>query len=556
MIQVVCSNCGIRILVPVTVQGRSGVCFGCGTPIHVPNSPKVLQDQDLAFSPGAKISDRYVIQERIGHGGMGVVYRAIDALVNEEVALKIMKPHLLKTQKGQRDFIQEAQIARRLRHENIVAVHDVSWTDDGLLYITMEFLRGQSLRAMLRRHRQERRLVDVRVCVEFVSQVLAAFEYAHRTVVHRDLKPENVMVLPGERIKVLDFGLARAVDEEAAYRPGQDPNRVVGTWAYAAPEQKRHHQVDLRTDIYAVGLILHEMLTLRTPLDEPISVNQARSDVSPSLLAVHDRALAQLPEERWQSAGEFRRNLLEAFDRSYRITFVPDSDLPTGQTVSTEGMAFLEGGSFLIGCNEFPEESPEFEVHIEPFYMDRYPVTVGEYAKFIEATGRPTPKYWHGAQFSGLSQPVVGVSWHDANAYAAWVGKKLPTEAQWEFAARGRANRKYPWGNTEPDTTHCNFGDYLGMPSIVTMHEEGMTPEGICDLAGNVYEWTRDAFSPYAQNGGVGGDAPQIAVRGGCWSSPPHELRCTHRRGVFPETQLPTVGFRCVLPAHAVPERK
>jgi formylglycine-generating enzyme required for sulfatase activity len=146
---------------------------------------------------------------------------------------------------------------------------------------------------------------------------------------------------------------------------------------------------------------------------------------------------------------------------------------------------------------------------------------------------------------------VVGVSWNEACEYAAWAGKQLPTEAQWEFAARGRGNRRYPWGHLDPDSTRCNFGDYLGMPSIVSMHEGGMTPEGIQDLAGNVYEWTEDAFEPYRhrQQGGGESDSPRRVVRGGSWHSGPLELVCSHRKGLFPESRLTTVGFRCVVPA-------
>lgn len=552
MIQVTCSNCGIRFLVPTTVQGRTGTCFGCGAPLKVPTGANVPQNFDLTFTPGTRISDRYILQERIGQGGMGVVYRALDTLVKEEIAIKLMKPQLLKSKEWHRDFIQEAQVARRLRHENIVAVHDISWTPEGILYFTMEFLRGQSLRAVLRRHRQERKLVEVRLAVSIVNQILSALDYAHRTVMHRDLKPENVMLLAGERIKVLDFGLARAVDEEALTASGRHTEDVVGTWAYAAPEQKKPgRKVDLRADIYSVGLVLHELLTLRTPLDQAVKVQRVRDDVSPSLMEVHDRGLAPEPEDRWQSAGEFREALMQAFEQSYKAVLAPQEEAETGRTASTEGMVYLEGGSFLMGNNEVDEESPEFEAYVEPFYIDKYPVTVKQYAAFLEATGHPAPRFWQAAQFSGPMQPVVGVSWHDANTYATWAGKLLPTEAQWEYAARGKEDRLYPWGGRDPDRNLCNFGDYLGMPSIVTMHEEGKTPQGVCDLAGNVYEWTRDPYVPYPQRGNANAPSNRVVIRGGCWKSGVETLRCSHRNGFFPESQLPTLGFRCVLPAQA-----
>jgi formylglycine-generating enzyme required for sulfatase activity/tRNA A-37 threonylcarbamoyl transferase component Bud32 len=553
MIKVTCAHCGISILVPSTVQGRVGICFGCGARIQVPRAANPEEIMNITFQEGDRISDRYVIGKAIGSGGMGVVYDAHDELVDEVVALKFMNPRMLRTQRGQKLFIQEAQVARRLRHENIVAVHDVSSTTEGILYLSMEYIRGQSLRKFLRRHRKERRLVPVRLVVTLTSQILAALEYAHRTVIHRDIKPENVMLLPGEHVKVLDFGLAKAVDEEAV-APVEDPEkrqRVIGTLAYAAPEQRRHRPIDLRADLHSVGTVMHEMFTLRTPMDEPATVSQVRSDVSPSLLAVLDKAVQEEKEARWQSAAEFRAALEGAFEGSYRRVAVPNRVARTEQEVSTEGMVYLEGGSFLMGNDEVPDEAPEFEAFVEPFYMDAHPVTVGEYAAYLKATDAPEPKFWRVPELNGQDQPVVGVSWNEACEYAAWAGKQLPTEAQWEFAARGRGNRRYPWGHLDPDSTRCNFGDYLGMPSIVSMHEGGMTPEGIQDLAGNVYEWTEDAFEPYRhrQQGGGESDSPRRVVRGGSWHSGPLELVCSHRKGLFPESRLTTVGFRCVVPA-------
>jgi formylglycine-generating enzyme required for sulfatase activity/tRNA A-37 threonylcarbamoyl transferase component Bud32 len=553
MIQVICAHCGLRILVPPTVQGKRGLCFNCGQHLEVPSATAAARHADLAFEPGDRVAERYVIEEPIGKGGMGMVYRAQDSLIEETVALKFMNPQLLRTEKGVRLFIHEAQIARRLRHENIVAVHDVSWTTEGILYLSMEFAEGQSLRRFLRKQRGDRRLVEVRLMVNVIRQVLAALDYAHRMVIHRDIKPENVMLLSSERVKVLDFGLAKAVHEEVLRReaPTPDSGRMVGTLAYAAPEQVRMQSVDLRADLYAVGLLMHELLTLRTPLDPPATVPQVRDDVSPSILAVLERALAPEKERRWSSAREFRVALENAFEESYRrrVTLIST----TRQGTSTEGMVYLEGGNFLMGSNEVREEAPETEVHVAPYWMDRFPVTVAQYQKFLEATGRPEPKFWRDPQCNGPSQPVVGVTFADAQAFAAWAGKRLPTEAQWEFAARGQENRKYPWGNFPPDTTLCNFADYLGMPSIVTMHEDGQTPAGIHDLAGNVMEWTVDAFVPYQTQRAdpdVAAQAPRRAVRGGGWNSPAEELSCTARRGLFPEAQLPTVGFRCVLPAN------
>ncbi len=554
MIEVRCSQCGLRIQVPETVQGKQGVCFNCGQPMTVPTTNATDKHRDLSFEEGDLVADRYTIDKPVGKGGMGVVYRAHDTLVDETVALKFMNPRMLRTQSGQRLFIQEAQVARRLRHENIVAVHDLSWTNDGILYLSMEFIEGQSLRALLRRQRADRRFLDTRVAVRYILQVLAALEYAHRMVIHRDIKPENVMLLAGERVKVLDFGLAKAAHEEllSGHEAAKKPKRMVGTLAYAAPEQRKHRSVDQRADIYAVGLLMHELLTLRTPMDEPVTVAGVRDDVAPSVIAVLDRALEEEKESRWPSARDYRLALEEAFEHSYMRSMAHmDSHMETGKQASTEGMVFLEGGSFLMGNNAIREERPEEEVFVEPFWIDAHPVTMEEYGKFLAETGQPEPRLWRDPRYNGPTQPIVGVSWDEARAYAAWAGKRLPTEAQWEYAARGKENRLYPWGNLPPHSTLCNYGDNLGMPSMVNMHDEGRTPDGIYDLAGNVFEWTLDPFVPYTtlRHATDPINAPRRTVRGGCWSSPAEELRCTLRRGLFPESRLPTVGFRCVVPA-------
>ena len=555
MFPVSCQYCGTRILVPLTVQGRPGICFGCGKPLLIPNYKQENQETALNFAEGNVVAERYRLIAPLGRGGMGVVYSANDNLINEEVALKFMNPRLLRTQRGQRLFIQEAQFARRLRHENIVAVHDVSSTPEGILYLSMELLRGKSLRSFLRERRKAKQIVDVRFSVAIVLQILSALQHAHRLIVHRDIKPENVMLLAGERIKVLDFGLAKARDEEEMIAPPAQggEQRTLGTLAYAAPEQVQHREVDRRADLYSVGLILRELLTLRTPVDEQVAVERFRSDVAPSIMAVLNKALEQEKSARWQSASEFRKALQQAYQESYRTRELTHVTSESGKNVSTDGMVFLEGGRFQMGCNEVADQAPEFEAEVDPFFMDIFPVNNKQYASFLAATGRRDPKYWRKRGFDGDNQPVVGITWEDAAAFASWAGKQLPTETQWEFAARGKDNRKYPWGDQEPDSTLANFGDFLNMPSVVDMHDDGCTAEGIYDLAGNVYEWTCSPFVPYGQiaNGDKANDVRRV-VRGGSWHSDASELRCSFRKGLFVESEFSTVGFRCVMSAQAV----
>jgi serine/threonine protein kinase len=555
MIHVTCQNCSITIQVPATVAGRQGLCFGCGSPIVVPNKTADALIQSITFETGAIVNDRYVIGSSIGKGGMGEVYKAHDRLIDEEVALKFMNPRALRTQMGQQRFIKEAQIARRLRHENIVSVHDVATTREGVLYLSMELLKGTSLRDYMRKHRNHKKHLDVRLAIRIILQILSGLEYAHKMVVHRDLKPENVMLLPGEKIKVLDFGLAVAVEgEEDPHQaaPGAK-KRVIGTAVYASPEQHRHQTIDQRSDLYTVGLLLKEVLTLRTPVDEQVEVMRVRKDVAPSIIQIVNRSVMTQKERRYQSAAEFKLDLETAYNESYRKVTISEVVNDSGKTVDTKNMTLIEGGSFMMGTNDIPAESPAHEAFVEPFYIDKYPVTFEEYIKFVEETDFQKPKFWDDPELNGPRQPVSGITFSEALAYATWAGKQLPSEKQWECAARGKEDRKYPWGTLEPDTTLCNYGDYLGMPSIVTMHDSGQTPEGVFDMVGNVFEWTIDHYLPYSRTESKNtSDEPRRVVRGGSWHSDPNELTTTCRKGLFPETQLTTVGFRCVIAANRV----
>jgi serine/threonine-protein kinase len=553
MIATLCNFCGLKILVPESMEGREGKCLNCGKSIRVPRSGRNISLAQTEFSLGDTINDRYKIKKYIGKGGMGVVYLAEDTLVREDVALKFLRPDLLQTPRARQLFLQEAQIARRLRHENIIAVHDVSFTEEGILFLSMEFAQGQALRHLLTEQRVQRKYLPLRLIHTMSLQVLRALDYAHRRVVHRDIKPENIQLLPNERIKVLDFGLAKAVEEqESSYAARPSQAKLMGTLGYAAPEQLLHGQVDGRADIYAVGLVLRELISLRTPLELAADMPLARADVPPGYIRVIDRAVQHSKHDRWQSAADFSTALKEAFDQAF---FLPRREVTSdasGNSADRTGMVLLEGGRFLMGNNQIPEESPEREVEIAPFWMDIYPVTVAQYARFMEETGAEKPAFWNNPQFNGEEQPVVGVSWEEARAYASWAGKELPTEAQWEYAARGTENRKYPWGTLQPEPSRCNFNRYLGMPSMVSMHEEGRTPQGIFDLAGNVYEWTADPFRPYSvrQTQDEGAEQrPRKAVRGGCFESGPAEMITSARHGEFHNVRLATLGFRCVLPA-------
>jgi beta-lactam-binding protein with PASTA domain len=207
---------------------------------------------------GRVLDGRYRIQERIARGGMATVYRALDLRLDRPVAVKVMHPTLAEDADFVSRFTREAKSAARLSHPNVVAVFDQG-SDGGVVFLVMEYIDGATLRDLLR----ERGRLSARQSLDVMAPVLAALEAAHGAgIVHRDIKPENVLIAVDGRIKVADFGLARAIaDANLTATTGL----LIGTAAYLAPEQIEHGTADPRTDLYAAGIMLYELLTGRPP---------------------------------------------------------------------------------------------------------------------------------------------------------------------------------------------------------------------------------------------------------------------------------------------------
>ncbi len=262
----------------------------------------------------------YEVKELIGQGGMATVYLAQDHKHGRPVAVKVLDPGLAAAIGAER-FLQEIEIAAALHHPHIMPLFD-SGSADGLLYYVMPLVRGESLRQRLTRDGR----LPIAVALRITEEVAAALDFAHRQgVVHRDIKPENILLQDGQAI-VADFGIARAI-ESAGANDGPERESRTGTPVYMSPEQARlDGPVDGRTDIYALGCVLYEMLAARPPFtgdtpaeilarhaSEPVPLLQAlRSEVPPSLEQVTARALAKTPGERFATADLFIRALHDA----------------------------------------------------------------------------------------------------------------------------------------------------------------------------------------------------------------------------------------------------
>ena len=272
---------------------------------------------------GAKLGN-YRILEKIGAGGQGTVYKATDTKLGRAVVIKVLPPELTVKEANLKRFEREARLASALDHPNICTIFDLN-DIEGVHFIAMQYVEGKNVRELV-----NGRPLDFRSALTITIQVADALAAAHeRGIVHRDVKAGNIMVTPSGQVKVLDFGLAKLVDESAA--PGNihhtDLTEVgvpYGTATYAAPEQARGERVDARADIFSTGVLLYELLTGTWPYqgktsvdvrhavlhEEPIPLNEARPGGAPwQLQAILDRALQKEPRQRYQKVGELRDDL-------------------------------------------------------------------------------------------------------------------------------------------------------------------------------------------------------------------------------------------------------
>ena len=304
-----------------------------------PNShPAVTAAKPYSHDPGASLTDRtktlrpaahsplsgcplarkYKIIRELGKGGMGVVYKAEDTRLKRFVALKFLPAELTRDPEARERFVQEAQAASRIDHPNICAVHEIDETEDGRTFIVMAYYEGESLGEKIKRSP-----LPLQEAIDIGIQVARGLSQAHRNgIIHRDIKPANIIVTPDGIAKIVDFGLAKLGDAMALTRAGT----VMGTAAYMSPEQARGEDVDRRTDIWALGVVLYEMLTGELPFrgtneqamiyailnTSPGPASERNKGVSPEIEMILERALAKDPSRRHDSADEILAELEKA----------------------------------------------------------------------------------------------------------------------------------------------------------------------------------------------------------------------------------------------------
>jgi tetratricopeptide (TPR) repeat protein/predicted Ser/Thr protein kinase len=285
------------------------------TPRSIGRSSSHAQSSAAVLEIGDVLGGRYEILQLLGEGGMGAVYKAMDRELDRPVALKLIRPQLAANPSILARFKQELLLAHKVTHKNVVRIYDLG-DADGVKFITMEFVEGEDLRGLI----QERKKFSPEDAVEIIQQVCRALEAAHGVgIIHRDLKPQNIMQDKSGRVLVMDFGLARTMEGDGMTQTGA----LVGTMEYMSPEQALAKDLDQRSDLFSLGLILYELLTGQTPYKAESAVaslikrNQERAipvsdhdgTIPQALSNVVSKCLERDPALRYQSASELLRDL-------------------------------------------------------------------------------------------------------------------------------------------------------------------------------------------------------------------------------------------------------
>jgi eukaryotic-like serine/threonine-protein kinase len=276
------------------------------------------------------LNGRYQLLSQSGAGGMATVYKAQDLLLGRLVAIKLLHESLTNDEEFLHRFQQEARAAAKLSHPNIVTVHDIG-QDDHRQYIVMEYVEGRTLKQIIRDHAARQRLLPINRAIDLTIQICAGIGYAHRAgLVHCDVKPQNTLVTRDERIKVADFGIARAMNQISVH----DRELIWGTPQYFSPEQAAGEQATPASDVYAIGIILYEMLTGCLPFEaeshtalalkhikeRPAPVSQLNPAVPPQIEQIVNKVLSKEPSGRYRTGDQFGRILT-----SYRQSSMEDT---------------------------------------------------------------------------------------------------------------------------------------------------------------------------------------------------------------------------------------
>jgi formylglycine-generating enzyme required for sulfatase activity len=510
------------------------------------------------------LAGRYTVVRELGRGGMATVYLGTDLKLNRAVAIKVLPP-VTRSYLGSGRFQQEVLLAAQLSHPHIVPLFEADEVD-GILFYVMGYVEGESLHDRLRREGP----LPLEEALRIAAEVGDALQYAHEVgIVHRDIKPANILLSRGHAM-VADFGIAKLMEQAGGAQASLTGTGItVGTAEYMSPEQAGgEKRIDARSDVYSLAAVLYEMLAGEPPFTGPtLQAIVARvltepprplGTIRPGLPLHMERAiaaaLAKLPGDRPASARELIALLTthpEGAPRSRRVrvslglaaaavavalaTWVIRSATPPARRAPA-GMIFVPAGVYPVGGKPWGGRTAT-TVRLDSFYIDSTEVTVAAYQRYLAGRGAVRP--W--STEPPAAWPVTGVLWAEAEAYCRWRdpgGGRLPTEDEWEAAARGADARVYPWGNSwEAGRANAALATDTLLP--VGSLPLGRSWVGAVDLVGNAWEWVAtDSVLAH-------GDTVHV-IKGGAFDTPARNAAAPYRAWL-PEDRraLWKTGFRC-----------
>ncbi len=539
---------------------------------------------------------KYELLEFLG-GGMSQVYRARDTVIDRPVVVKLLTSAGSSDPEAKARFLQEARVAGKIQHENIVSVFDFG-EHEGRPFIVMEYLKGEDLRDAIRGGRTGSLLDRLKIAL----QIAEGLNYVHGTgVVHRDIKPENIHLDPAGRVKLMDFGIAKTADLSLT-RTGM----AMGTPYYMAPEQVSGRPADTLVDVYAFGMLFFELLTgvrgvngetmesvfyqiLSQPLDVTAMENAGvppavrdlvmrctaknaadrpqsfppmiealrgilsgaewgrTQDVPRAAIPVTQAAAAAPPRQEISPAGPMLRLSLVTYGLVLLVTLIavgawwwmkPPESIP--------GMIYIPAGMFLSGEDKHP-------VPLKAYYIDETEVTNAEFARYCSAAGQEA-RCEVGTAAPGL--PVVNVSYALARAYAKSFGKRLPSPLEWERAARGTQGDLFPWGNNQdPSLANVSDNPSLGDKRGLMPARSFVPHRGAYQMVGNAWEMVEGEVKPSVEavafyrsllNPAPTADEPWITIRGGSFNFRLAPGIVYDSSSVPERYTAKDIGFRCV----------
>ncbi|HLK62645.1 MAG TPA: bifunctional serine/threonine-protein kinase/formylglycine-generating enzyme family protein [Bryobacteraceae bacterium] len=480
---------------------------------------------------------KYELEEFLG-GGMSHVYRARDTLIGRTVAVKILTEAGCQDPEAKARFLAEARMAGNITHDNVLSIYDFGEDEKQRPFMVMELLKGEDLRHAIKGGRTG----DQKSKLKIALQIARALEYIHgQKIIHRDIKPENVHINAAGTVKLMDFGIAKTEGLNMT-RAGY----VLGTPYYMAPEQVMGQDISDQVDVYSFGILMFELMTGAKPitgdsverifysiLNEPLNLEPMRqAGAMPAICDLVARCTAKNPADRPQGfspvCAEIERCIAEldaptmvvptpthliapqpappapsrpawllpviiglvvvlavalyfVIGNKAKPVIVMAPELPKTISTPTGEMVLVPDGPFLFGENKET-------ISLPAFYIDKTEVSNKAYAEFCAKTNHARPTDFAADK---PDYPVVNVSFTDAQDFATWAGKKLPTGHQWEKAARGTEGWLYPWGN-DVDLSKANVRPAPKAPAPpfhpVTDFANGASPFGALNMVGNVWE--------------------------------------------------------------------